>query len=222
MVNKYIKMSRPLSNNMPCYNGEKNIEIIPDNSIVNGDSTNSIKLKMGNHVGTHIDFPHHFYINGKTIDDYPTDWFIFNKISILDIPMDSGMCITAGMIADNCNNVDYSAELLIIRTGYGRYYELDKYWSDNPGLSPEAVLYIKNTFLALRVLCVDFISINAYNYKPQGREAHKILLDMPEIAIIEDIDLSNFNNEQIVKVIIVPLHISGADGTPCSILAEIK
>jgi len=205
---------------MPCYNGESSIQIAPDNSIAGGDSTNSILLKMGNHVGTHIDFPRHFYVDGKTIDDYPMDWFVFEKVSIIDIPLDRGTCIDVGMLTNNCKNIDFDAELIIIRTGYGRFYKGDKYWNDNPGFSPEVALYVKSAFPALRALCVDFISINAYNHKPQGREAHKILLDEPEIVIIEDMDLSTLSGK-IKKIIIVPLQIAGVDGTPCSIIAEV-
>lgn len=218
-MSKYIFLTRMIKNGMPCYNGNISVLITPDKSIESGDRNNTLTIKMNNHIGTHIDFPNHCISDGKTINDFPPDWFVFDKIFICDIPLDVGVCIDDKMLEQHgCMGND--AEMLILRTGYGRFYNDRKYWYDNPGLSPKAAKYIKNSFPKLRALGVDFISINAYSYKEDGRKAHIELMKNDEIAIIEDMDLSSLT-EHVKRIVVAPLLIYKADGAPCNVMAEV-
>lgn len=71
---------------------------------------------------------------------------------------------------------------------------------------------------------MDFISINAYKYKAEGRQAHRRLLSSPEIIIIEDLDLAPLEASGAMphSIIAVPLLVDRADGTPCTVFAEIQ
>ena len=218
-MSKYVFLSHILKNDMPCYNGRNSIKIVQESSIEGGDSSNSVVVSLGNHVGTHIDFPRHFFQNGKTINDYSPDYFVFNKVSVWNIPLDAGNCIDEEMLK-SCKCA-YGPDLLIIRTGYGRFYGKEKYWNDNPGLSFAAARYIKETLPGLRALGLDFISINAYKNKQEGRKAHAELLSYPEIMIIEDMNLHDLT-DNVKKVIVAPLLISDADGAPCNVIAEVE
>ncbi|MDZ7742744.1 MAG: hypothetical protein U5Q03_13595 [Bacteroidota bacterium] len=49
-------------------------------------STNGVIFFSPSHFGTHIDFPQNtFIIEGKSINDYEAEDFIFNEITIIDI-----------------------------------------------------------------------------------------------------------------------------------------
>ena len=63
----------------PLYGGGKGISISLDRSILNGDTANTKQLSFQNHSGTHIDFPNHFFENGKTAENYTADFWIFEK-----------------------------------------------------------------------------------------------------------------------------------------------
>jgi kynurenine formamidase len=54
-------------------------------SIENGDSANTKLLEFCNHSGTHIDFPNHFSIHGKVVEDYDANFWIFNLPHFIEI-----------------------------------------------------------------------------------------------------------------------------------------
>ena len=80
---KYL--SHQLSPNHFAYGNGKTIKIEQINSIRNGDSSNNTLLKIPTHFGTHLDFPYHFDENGKKGNEYPPDYFISNKVQIINI-----------------------------------------------------------------------------------------------------------------------------------------
>ena len=73
-----IFLSYHINFETPAYCGEKNAFLIENiSSIRNGDKTNNTKISFNSHLGTHIDFPLHFYENGKSLNDYPASYWVF-------------------------------------------------------------------------------------------------------------------------------------------------
>ncbi|MDR2033853.1 MAG: cyclase family protein [Helicobacteraceae bacterium] len=216
---KHIYLSRFMRNNMPCYNGGNNFCLVQVNSIGEGNRTNSLQISTANHVGTHIDFPSHYIANGKSLSDYSPSFFVFENPFICDIPMQNGEYITANHLMRS--SISDKTDILIIRTGYGVFYNQDKYWNDNPGIDESAAKYIKSSFASIRAIGVDFISINAYRDKEAGRQAHIAFLSDPEVLIIEDLYIPS-KNYNYSRITIAPMLIADADGAPCAIIAEIE
>jgi len=218
-MNKWIYLSRVIQNVMPCYNNKDGVHISCGQSIESGDSVNSLNLTIDNHIGTHIDFPRHFIRDGKTLNDYTADYFIFRKIGFVSCHMDKGRYITSDELesAPCAGDID----ILIIKTGFSKYYDTARYWNDNPGISYEAARYIKDKYHYIRALGIDSISINSYKDKADGRKAHIELLTSPEILIIEGMNLSNVSGD-IIRLFALPLLIRDADGAPCTVIAEVR
>ena len=80
---KYL--SHYLSEKTPLYGNGKGIHFVPDKEIERGDSCNTANLSFPNHSGTHIDFPYHFNSTGKTINDYPTEYWQFDHVETIDL-----------------------------------------------------------------------------------------------------------------------------------------
>jgi kynurenine formamidase len=59
---KYL--SHPLHPGAPAYGGGNAFLDEPDKQMSQGDSCNTRKWHLSNHMGTHIDFPRHFAANG--------------------------------------------------------------------------------------------------------------------------------------------------------------
>ena len=78
-------LSYPLSEKTPLYGNDTGIQISSDKNIINGDSCNTMNLAFPNHSGTHIDFPYHFNPDGKTIEDYPAEFWQFNEVELIDL-----------------------------------------------------------------------------------------------------------------------------------------
>ena len=67
---------------------------------------------------------------------------------------------------------------------------------------------------------MDLISVSSYSNRNEGRKAHHAFLNSEEgepILLIEDMKLDVF--DLISKVIVAPLRIEKADGTPCTVMA---
>ena len=205
---------------MPLYGGrEEDFQLARKGDLSRGDSANSLRLNLTNHVGTHFDFPAHVHLGGLTLDDYPAEFFIFHRPVLLEIPLAVGRHLTAADLA--LNQPDSGADLILIRTGFP--YDGDGYWRDNPGLDPTAAVFFKNLDPPPRAVGLDFISVNRWPDRAPGRATHKILLAEPEILIIEDMDLTPLagQGDRLIRVTAMPLRVAGADGVPAMVLGEL-
>jgi len=200
MENKFVFLSHLLNENTPCYNGERFV------------------LHKNNHTGTHIDFPSHFVKNGKTANDYGAEDFVFDNPFVCNINIESGGYIKSADLEKF--DIPENTDLLIIKTGYGKYYYEEKYWNDNPGLDESVAKFLKSKFPKIRAIGMDFISVNAYQNKEIGRKAHLTFLEEPEILLIEDMFLPN---EDLIfkRIIAAPMLIDSADGVPCCVIGEV-
>ena len=217
-MSNYILLSHILDENTPSYGGIDKLIIEQPSRITEGGSANSSKWTFSNnHIGTHVDVPRHFYDSGKTITDYdPREW-IFKKIQIIDVP-----CKKADLISKEAIEfkIRSDIDLLLIRTGYEKYRSIDKYWDDNPGLTPELGFWLRKNCKSIRAIGFDFISLTSWRYRDIGKEAHRVFLNPKgsnqPIWIIEDMSLISINNE-ISEVIIAPLFINKSNGSPVTI-----
>ena len=219
--NRYLWLSRPLLPGMAAYNGRDDFQARPADDMARGAANNSLRLAFKNHVGTHFDFPRHFFADGKSVDDYAAADFIFSRPALVDIPLEQGRYINDEDL--KAARPPEGADLLLIRTGYGAFYGQDKYWNDNPGLDSTAAAWLKRHHPSIRCLGMDFLSVNAHRNKEPGRAGHRAFLSPPEILLIEDMDLSPLNGAGpgLSSVVAAPLRIGRADGAPCTVIGQV-
>jgi len=214
-----LYLSHPLTSNMPLYGNNGTVSFSRDKQIRYGDSCNTMTLSFPNHSGTHIDFPYHFDPEGKTISDYPADFWVFDSVEMIDI---SGQ-IEDKQIIEPENFPDIkkkNVDLLLIKTGYGKHRGTDRYTLTPPGISSKAANWLREKHPTVRCVGMDLISVSSYSNRDEGRKAHLAFL-APEngepILLIEDMKLDYSGPFE--KVIIAPLLIEGADGSPCTVFA---
>lgn len=221
----YILLSHKIDGLSPFYGGKKGFSYQPTGSIEKGDIANTQKWEFPNHLGTHIDFPYHFYQNGQTVDDFPEDFWVFNgeKIQILELNIPENEFLIETKHFEK-NNLNFDADFLILKTGFGKYRGEEKFWKYNPGLSLDTANWIKKNFMKLKIIGLDSISISSWQHRDVGRTVHKKMLDPKNpTLIIEDMDLSKINRITIfINIYIAPLMVRKSDGGPCTILAEVK
>jgi len=188
-----------------------------------GDSCNASCWSFPNHAGTHIDLPSHFVQDGKRMENYSPDFWIFHHIAIVEITgIMPGSVISSGML--KTQRIPKLVDLLILKTGIGSMRGTPAYWQAGPVFSPELANYLRSRFSRLRVFGFDAISVSSWTERETGREAHKAFLggDRP-ILLIEDMNLSAVSgSQQIANVMVAPLLVAGADASPCTIIAEVK
>ena len=130
----YTFLSYTINSDAPFYGGRTGFNSKTSSSIKNGDTANTSIWEFPNHIGTHIDFPYHFYQNGQTIEDFSDDFWIFNEntIQILEVSLSKEDLLIKPKHL-NTSDLNYDLEFLILKTGYGKYRDDEKYWQFNPG-----------------------------------------------------------------------------------------
>lgn len=222
-MNSFVYLSYPLSEQTPLYGNGKGISFKSDQQQGKGDSCNTMLWSFPNHSGTHVDSPKHFNLNGKSITDYPPEFWIFNKIELVDI---SDVVMGSQLIEPEIfpEFKEKNPELLLIKTGYGKYRGSPKYTLTPPGVSARVADWVRTNYASIRCVGMDLISVSSYANRTAGREAHVgFLKDHEPILLVEDLDLSKTNSQTVFRQIIIsPLMVEGADGSPCNIIATIN
>lgn len=205
-----IYLSYFIDQRTPAYGGEEGlIQFDKIRSIAKGETSNNLKLKLPNHIGTHIDFPLHFSNEGKTCNDYPASFWFFEKVGFIQCNVDQ--------VAQSVQTLPDDIELLILKTGFGAKRKEKEYWSAQPILKASLANLLRKKFKDLRVFGFDMISLTSKLDRAEGKLAHQSFLLHNEILILEDMDLNQLHCSP-RKVIIAPLLISDADGSPCTVI----
>ena len=192
--------------------------------ISKGDSCNTVELSLSNHTGTHIDFPAHFDIDGKTLSDYPARfWYTKKNICLfLEREFLSGELIGSSQIQSLIKDKERNdTEAVLLKTGFCKNREEEIYWKNPPGIDPKLPDFLRETFPMLRFFGMDLISVSSFANREAGRQAHKAFLKHSRpILPIEDMNLCRLP-ETLSNMLIAPLYIQDADGAPCTVFANI-
>lgn len=223
-MSDFVLLSHVLRQDTPSYGNRDKVIIRVNSSIKAGETANSSCLVLSNnHIGTHIDVPRHFSVDGKRTIDYPIGDYVFEKCQVIDLPK-SDACLIGPEDMQELT-IDNDVELLLIRTGYEALRGEDGYWDNNPGLAPELADYLRERFPKLRCIGFDFISVTSWKHRLEGRLAHKTFLAPEnggkEIWAIEDMSLKDATQE-IKRVVVAPLMVEDGNGTPVTVIAEIE
>lgn len=198
------------------------MRIEPITRISKGDTANTLRYILPNHTGTHVDVPKHFFDEGPTLTDFAPEFWIFENPLLIDVPCDDDYLIEPEHISGAINQ---KADILFLTSRFERYREESRYWMRNPGLSPSLGTWIREKFLNIRAIGVDFISVTSQRHKNEGRLAHRAFLDPKglgkAVVIIEDMSLCRIDGT-LTRVIVMPLRVSGSDGGPCTVVGYME
>lgn len=209
---KTLFLSHFINEATPIYGGASDqIKLEKLTAIKNGNTANSLYLKLPNHCGTHIDFPLHFSDKGKNINDYPPEFWIFKEVGFIESSVDN--------IQENFSGLNKNIEFLIIKTGFGKYRYENRYWSKQPIILSSLAAEIKRNFPKIRAFGFDMISLTSKLDRDEGKKAHEEFLLEKNILVVEDMNLE-FLKTSPKELYIFPLLIEGADGSPCTIIAN--
>ena len=214
-------LSYQLSNETVGYGGQTTFNAEQIRIMANGDSCNESFWKLSNHIGTHIDTPFHFSVDGKKISDYPASHWVYEKIQVVELSLSFGELISPKIVSDI---IEEDTELLLLKTGFGAYKGKREYWEKNPGLSKDLAAWIRDNRPKVRTIGIDLISITSYMHRPEGKIAHDAFLSPSHpgepFTVIEDMQLSDIDKStKIEKVVVSPLVVKNADGSPVTVFA---
>jgi arylformamidase len=222
-MSKWVFLSHFIDENTPAYGGGEGFKDEAVKSIAGGDSCNTARWIIPNHLNTHIDFPKHFVNKGKALSDYEPDFWVFDSTSLMDIsPVSPGERISYGNLM--VDKIPSGTELLLIKTGFQGLRNKSSYTKNSPVFDPGIAEVLRECCPSIRVVGFDAISLSSFSNRELGRTAHTAFLsDERPILVLEDMDLDMVDSVTVfLSVVVSPLLVKNAGGSPCTILAKVS
>ena len=172
---------------------------------------------MSTHTGTHVDAPSHFKPGLASIDMISTDRLVCNAV-LIRVEKSANQLIEEQDLGNQINEGD----AVVIATGWEKRSSSRNYMSENPGLSEQAARYLARK--SVNAVAIDCPSIDG------GADrrfiAHNILLSC-NILVVENLcnlnrvtsSRSRSRSSATFTLIISPLKLGGATGSPARVLA---
>lgn len=179
----------------------------------------SRKLVLGTHTGTHVDAPRHFVPGGRTIDSFPPE-LMMGRAGLIDF-MPAAPRKEYGL-------PELRAALgrrrvlarMVVRYGWSRRTASRGYYTQAPFLSLAACRWLAGR--GVRLLGMDTPSVDCHdNGRGSGNDCpnHRALLGRG-VFLVESLNNLEALPVGVVRLMVFPLNISGADGSPARCFAS--
>jgi kynurenine formamidase len=220
-MSRPVFLSYPFEKDFPVFGGRARVEASTVKDMDRGDSCNVYRLTLDNHWGTHIDAPNHFFREGRAVCDYPPEFFVFSHPFVIDVDLKEAEILG---VTDTIRAIPLDTDLVLFRSGWGRFRDEEKYVKRNPGLSPDIGRFLRSCRPSVRAVGMDWISTSSFADRETGRLAHAAFLDPRgqgyPVLLIEDMLLPQ-NIVSFTEVIVAPLMVRGIDSAPCTVIGRI-
>jgi arylformamidase len=214
-MTRAIDLTYNLEPTTPVYPGYPPVEIqvLESTRFTRSDgrrTLNSSCIAVGNHCGTHMDAPFHFYEGGLTIDQ-------------VDLNQCAGPAVLVRLNNTPINSQVESQHLtkhldrlkeirkVIIETGWGKRWGQAEYFTNHPVISPAAAELLIQC--GINLVGVDFPSVDQPPYP-----VHLALLGKG-IPIVENLANLSALKSDVIQFVAAPLKITGRDGSPVRAIA---
>jgi kynurenine formamidase len=174
---------------------------------------------MSTHTGTHVDAPSHFKPRLASIDVIPAERLVCNAI-LIRVEKRASQLIEQ----HDLGNQIMQGDTVVIATGWEKRATSTNYMTENPGLSKQAARYLASN--KINAVAIDCPSVDAGS--DSKFSVHNILLSNNILAVENLCNLDrvvahtkNDNNNNRFTLIISPLKLAGATGSPARVLALI-
>jgi len=169
---------------------------------------------MSTHTGTHMDAPYHFDPAGKKIDEVPADTFVA-AAALLNIRKGAKEYVTKDDITSCEKKVRITrGNAVVISTGWEAHVVKNDYLSCNPGLSKDAAEYLASK----KVSMIGIDTANIDHPSDDNFTVHKIFLPKG-MLIVENLCNLKRIKQPSFRLIVLPLKIKGASGSPVRAIA---
>lgn len=179
------------------------------------DGWNARTLHLYSHCGTHVDAPRHFDEKGAVLDELDLAACV-GPARVIDLrPVEPGSDIRVEDLRPWADRIGEDSRLLLV-TGWSDRRGRPEYRSMLPPVSQELARWLAQRRIAL--LGVEPLSVADVNDLDRLTAVHRTLLDAG-ILIVEGLaNLAELRTE-VVRLVVLPLSIAGADGAPARAIA---
>jgi kynurenine formamidase len=179
---------------------------------------NVTKMEMVVHMGTHIDSPRHFFLDGPALEDVPLERTTGRGV-IWPVKVEPCGLIEPAHFK-GLEDLLLEGDILILNSGWHLHLGTPDYESTHPSLSEAAAHWLVSH--KVKLVGFDFATPDlAVPRRPPNFDypIHRILLANGVLIAEHLTNLSALSGE-VVEVITAGLNIVGGDGAPARIMAR--
>ncbi len=174
------------------------------------------EVKIGSHVGTHVEFPYHHLKEGKSAADYPLDRLMGDAVLLDFSHKKKDEEITRKEIAALGVEIR-PGDIVLIRT------DMHKLWK-TPQAHDRPVLSIDATSYLVAEIGIHCIGTDATGLEVRGRDDQPVhqMLFHHNVAMVESLTNLDKLLAKRFEIIILPLMVEGMDACPVRVVALEK
>jgi len=202
---KIYDISVTISPNLPVWPGDPAVDLHQTDFMDKGAPCNLTFLALNVHAGTHVDAPHHFMNDGRTVENLPLD-ALAGPAFVLHLP-DSVNIVTAAIL--ETSDIPPGAERLLFRTRNSAIWQRGEqvFQKGFVAIAPDAAEWVVRR--GVKLVGIDYLSVAAFG---DPLPTHETLLKAGVVAV-EGLDLSRVPQGR-YQLYCLPLKLRGADGAP--------
>ena len=211
---KVIDLTLTISEQIPTFPGSPQPNFINWETLEK-DGYNLELLFLSSHTGTHIDAPYHFLKDGQKIHQIVTRRLVTEAI-LIKIRKGANQSIAKDDIQKferKYGKID-DGSTVIFHTGWQKNLKKESYFLRNPGLAVSAAKYLASK--KINMVGIDSPSIDLG--KDSKFSVHHILAKSG-ILIVENLANLEKINSEMFHLIVAPLKLKNATGSPVRAMA---
>lgn len=206
-------ISLSISPDMPVWPGDPPVELELIESMNDGAHANVSRLTAGVHTGTHVDAPHHFLNDGRTVEGLPLD-VLTGPCYVAQLPDD--MDSISAEVLDGIPLAEGTTRLLFgTRNSHLWAKGIKDFQKDFVAVTEDGAEWLVEH--GIRLVGVDYLSVAPYG---ESVPTHTVLLKAG-VVILEGLNLS-----QVLRgfydLYCLPLKLEGSDGAPARAILVAK
>lgn len=198
-------ISLTLSPTLPTWPGDPGIELDLVESMDKGAGANVTRMNMGVHTGTHVDAPHHFLNDGRTVEQLPLE-VLTGPCYVIQLP-DGVEAITSEVLERT--EITSGMKRLLFGTRNSHLWAKGetKFQTDFVAITEDGAEWLVKR--GVQLVGVDYLSVAPYE---EGAPTHEILL-RAGVVVVEGLNLAKVIRG-FYDLYCLPLKIAGSDGAP--------
>ena len=204
-MTKIYDISLTISPAMPVWPGDPPVRMTQTESMDSGAEYNLTRLDISAHTGTHVDAPHHFLNDGRTVENLSLD-LLTGPCYLVQLPDD-----VDEISAEVLERISLPDGMLRILFGTRN----SKLWAQGQNQFQEDFVAISEdgaewlVARGVKLIGVDYLSVAPYS---DSVPTHQVLL-RAGVIVLEGLDLSQVPRG-FYDLYCLPLKLAGADGAP--------
>jgi arylformamidase len=198
-------ISLTISPNLPTWPGDPGLELEQFESMDKGAHVNVTKISTSVHLGTHVDAPHHFLNDGRTVEGLPLE-VLTGPCYVTQLP-DGIEAITADVLERTEITSEMKRILFGTRNSHLWARGETEFQTDFVAITEDGADWLVEH--GVQLVGVDYLSVAPYG---ESDPTHHALLKAG-VIIVEGLTLSNVMRG-FYELYCLPLKIAGCDGAP--------